>query len=246
VPLLHKSVAAASIFVASKSEECGRRLKDVAMVCMTKASSVGMFVPEDVLPELDKWQATILKTEDILLEALGFDLVVQHPHAILSEIFAGHSLPNIQDAIEDLSWSIATDSFRTPACVLFDPSTLACACLVLAILIAEEQLYKDLDRLMDSIEAVDMQSDIGQAPASANLLKESSVRYNASVSEIKSAIIVLLQFYRRLWLPSSALAPGQDHFLAPIVNIPLPNGVMEGFDLFAIESSYSTNRNSAI
>jgi hypothetical protein len=44
-----KCVASASIFVASKSEECGRRLKDVAMVCMSKATAIGSLLLDDDL-----------------------------------------------------------------------------------------------------------------------------------------------------------------------------------------------------
>ena len=57
--------------------------------------------------EVDHCQATILMTEEVLLEALCFDFVVESPHADLIDLF------NSLDASKDLqehSWSLAHDS----------------------------------------------------------------------------------------------------------------------------------------
>jgi len=227
-------VASASILIASKSEECGRRLKDVAMVCMSKATS-GLPPLEDEQTELEEWQNTILRTEDLMLEVLGFDFAVQHPHAVLSEIFTDHSttLTVRRDSVEDLAWSITTDSFRTPLCALFDPATIACACIAIAVALADGETTSYLDQLLSCRAGSEFPSENGAVDAvGSEFFQECINHYDPRPEDLQAAITILLQYYRFQWYPSGKLAPGQDHFLAPIANLPIPKGSHGDIKLF--------------
>lgn len=57
---------------------------------------------------MDHCQATILLTEEVLLEALCFDFVVESPHAELVELFDAHDDNHL---IQEYAWSLAHDSF---------------------------------------------------------------------------------------------------------------------------------------
>jgi len=232
-------VASASIFMASKSEECGRRLKDVAMVCMSKAMTIPSVPLDDDIPEVEKWQNTILKTEELLLEALGFDFVVVHPHAVLAEMFTHPLSPEMtrQEVFEDLAWSIATDSFRTPLCVLFDPIVIAFASLALAIAVVEAEDLSRLQRLLDEASGHIERREVDATPGQA-LFNRCLDHYKPSIFKFKSSCTILLQYYRSQWLPAISLAPGQDHFLAPIASLHFPKDVLSD-TCFFIHSAFS-------
>lgn len=122
----HQDVAASSIFLATKTEECGRKLRDVARVCEAKiANKEVSFIPADgkvriapclslvclrwkyVMQEVEARQASILLTEEVLLETLCFDFVVDSPHADLVDLFDSHTDDLL---VQEYAWSIAHDS----------------------------------------------------------------------------------------------------------------------------------------
>lgn len=49
----------------------------------------------------------ILRAEEALLEALGFDFVVDIPHTVLTELF---DAMRIDEQVQDHAWSFAHDS----------------------------------------------------------------------------------------------------------------------------------------
>lgn len=116
-----QEVAASCIFLATKTEECGRKLRDVARICQVKITG------RDVLPEskvmatgliddpspiysvqeVEQCQASILLTEEVLLEALCFDYVVESPHSKLVDLFDAHDDDMM---VQECAWSFAHDS----------------------------------------------------------------------------------------------------------------------------------------
>ena len=124
-PIRHKTIAAACIFLATKTEECGRKLRDVARVCQSKAKGIDVCdIPESgpvrlsplrsvwvdrryVSQEIEEVSSQILAAEELLLEALCFDFVIDSPHADLIELFDAHDVGN---RFQDFAWSIAHDS----------------------------------------------------------------------------------------------------------------------------------------
>ncbi|KAG9226336.1 hypothetical protein CCMSSC00406_0003215 [Pleurotus cornucopiae] len=106
-----QEVAAACIFLATKTEECGRKLRDVAKIYCSKVSNVPVLnVPNDS-KEVEQCQTGILLTEEALLEALCFDFLVISPHADLVDLF---DTCQDDDPVCEYAWSIAHDSYRTP------------------------------------------------------------------------------------------------------------------------------------
>ncbi|KLO18582.1 cyclin-like protein [Schizopora paradoxa] len=105
-----QDVAAACIFLATKTEECGRKLRDVARVCQSKASSVSAESLSD--EEVERCQEAILLTEEALLDALCFDFIIANPHEILVDLFHRHTplAEENEDQLKDLAWCIAHDS----------------------------------------------------------------------------------------------------------------------------------------
>ncbi|KAJ3540921.1 hypothetical protein NMY22_g4101 [Coprinellus aureogranulatus] len=123
-------VAASCIFLATKTEECGRKLVDVARIYQTKVLNLSepKQIPEDS-QEVSERSAAILQTEEVLLEAICFDFFVESPHAELVDLFETCESPA---PIQEFAWSLAHDSYRTPLCILYPPRIIATACYVLA------------------------------------------------------------------------------------------------------------------
>ncbi|KIY64925.1 cyclin-like protein [Cylindrobasidium torrendii FP15055 ss-10] len=124
-----QDVAAACIFLATKTEECGRKLRDVARVCQAKIESKDINAILEDSKEVENCQQVILQTEEVLLEALCFEFSVDNPHSILVDAFVEFS---ISPDVQEVSWTLAHDSYRTPACILWPSRIIAAACLVLA------------------------------------------------------------------------------------------------------------------
>lgn len=119
-----KEVAAACIFLATKTEECGRKLRDVAKIYCSKVNNIAVLnVPDDSKvrsnsrardarsptnpQEVEQCQTGILLTEEALLEALCFDFLVISPHADLVDLFDTFQE---DDPVCEYAWSIAHDS----------------------------------------------------------------------------------------------------------------------------------------
>ncbi|KAF9306423.1 hypothetical protein BGZ74_005968 [Mortierella antarctica] len=82
-------VGAACLYLASKTEESTRKFKDVIVACAQKAAKKD--VPfDDNSKEYRSWKDTIVHTEEVLLEALCFELTVEHPYHYLLALFENH------------------------------------------------------------------------------------------------------------------------------------------------------------
>jgi len=123
-----QDVAAACIFLATKTEECGRKLRDVAGVFSAKVGNKEMSEIAMDGKELEQIQNTILATEEALLETLCFEFWVESPHVQLIQLLEVYE----SQALQDYAWSIAHDSFRTPLSVLYSARVIASACFLLA------------------------------------------------------------------------------------------------------------------
>ncbi|KAJ8520428.1 hypothetical protein ONZ45_g2786 [Pleurotus djamor] len=134
-----QEVAAACIFLVTKTEECGRKLRDVAKIYCSKVSNIG---------EVEQCQNSILLTEEALLEALCFDFLVSSPHADLVDLFDSYG--NTSSSVCEGAWSIAHDSYRTPLCILFPPNITAAASFILAQCVVDGPNAMSLDARISS------------------------------------------------------------------------------------------------
>ncbi|OSD01608.1 cyclin-like protein [Trametes coccinea BRFM310] len=213
-----QDVAASCIFLATKTEECGRKLRDVAKVVCSKVSQIDIAKVADDSKEVEECQTSILLTEEVLLEGLCFDFVVDSPQADLVDLF--EACPNTAQ-IEECAWSIANDSFRTPLCLLYSPKIIAAACYVLA------------ERAMEGPQSSSLDARIASPAPSASLPTPPSHKSQASgtsrraieyfgfnemeLLSVADALSILLEYYGAQDLQSSC------QFLASVASIPPPH-----------------------
>ncbi|KAG8781695.1 hypothetical protein FRC15_008246 [Serendipita sp. 397] len=127
-------IAATCLFLASKTEENGKRLEDLVIVALAKIRSIP---PNQVAGSYDaeakRWENVILTYEEVLLEVLCFDFNIHYPHAFLADIASSlESSRQRSGPLVECIWSVAHDSYRTPLCVLESPQVIAAACLLFA------------------------------------------------------------------------------------------------------------------
>ncbi|VEU22644.1 DEKNAAC103359 [Brettanomyces naardenensis] len=76
-------VAATSLFIACKAEECRRKLADVVKVCASMALQGRMSEKIDEDSSIYwKWKDVITNLEELLLEVLCFDVTPENPYKI--------------------------------------------------------------------------------------------------------------------------------------------------------------------
>ncbi|KAF8959060.1 cyclin-like protein [Flammula alnicola] len=191
-----QDVAASCIFLATKTEECGRKLRDVARVYQAKVNNIDLSsIPSDS-KEVDHCQAMILLTEEVLLEALCFDFVVESPHAELLDLF---DRLGSDFEVQEYSWSLAHDSYRTPLCVLYTPRLIAIVCYVLAQRAVDGPNSPSLDaRISATAPSNSLPTPPSHKPPSPDASRAAIDCYHLSETElaqISDALGILLELY---------------------------------------------------
>ncbi|RCI06609.1 hypothetical protein CU098_013164 [Rhizopus stolonifer] len=155
-------IAATSLLVATKVEECTRRIKDIVIVCAQKAQKNDKAVLEENSKDFLKWKETLLHFESILLETLCFDLTVQQPHNHLEKL--AEQLRVSPSAVRK-AWMLLYQCLGSPVCVLYKPDVVAAAVLLLASHFSStdklsENWYEALDDDVDASEVHELASDM--------------------------------------------------------------------------------------
>lgn len=129
--LHHYAIAATALFLATKVEENCRKMKELVVACCRVAQKQPNLVVDEQNKEYWRWRDTILVNEDLLLEALCFDLQLQHPYRVLFDILCYY---HVQDnkRLRNAAWAFVNDSNLTTLCLLFPPRTIAAAALYAA------------------------------------------------------------------------------------------------------------------
>ncbi|KAI9245118.1 cyclin-like protein [Phascolomyces articulosus] len=122
-------IAATSLFVATKVEECTRRIKDFVNVCAQKAQKNDRLQLTEDSKDFNKWKDTMLCNETILLQTLCFDIAIEHPQACLLDM---EKELGLSQACTRRAWIFLYQSLGAPLCLLYKPKTIAAAALVLA------------------------------------------------------------------------------------------------------------------
>merc|ERR1711963_1213404 len=123
------SIASAALFIAAKVEEQPRKLEHVikiAHMCLHRGQ------PQlDVRSEAYQEQAQELVTnENILLQTLGFDVAIDHPH---THVVKCCQLVKAAKELAQTSYFMATNSLHlTTMCLRYSPTIVACVCIHLA------------------------------------------------------------------------------------------------------------------
>ncbi|CAM0139569.1 unnamed protein product [Umbelopsis sp. WA50703] len=131
-------IGATAIFLATKVEESGRKLRDIVTVCAQKAAKNEKLVLDEQSKDFQRWRDIILYDEGVLLEAICFDLSVEHPYHYLLLYIKSNRLAQI-------AWMFVNDSIKSPLCLLYSPQIIASASIYLASKTVGHELTADED-----------------------------------------------------------------------------------------------------
>lgn len=125
------SMAATSLFLATKVEENCRKMKELVVACVRVAQKD----PHKAVDEQDKeywrWKDNILHNEDLLLEAICFDLSLEPPYKTLFELLVRFG-EETNKRLRNAAWAFINDSCLTVLCLLFPSRTIAASALYAA------------------------------------------------------------------------------------------------------------------
>lgn len=127
-------IAATSLFIACKADECRRRLADLVKVC------AGMALQGRVTSEIDenskvywRWKDVITNLEELMLEVLCFDMNPDNPYKLCMEAlqvdFEEQTGSDENRQIFMECTGLFEQISRLPVCLLFDSQTI-CALAV--------------------------------------------------------------------------------------------------------------------
>ncbi|ODV89285.1 hypothetical protein CANCADRAFT_148493 [Tortispora caseinolytica NRRL Y-17796] len=118
-------IAATCLFIAAKSEETARRVKDVVIVCAKVAQKNDSAVIDEQSKEFWRWRDMILFNELVVLETICFDLEVANPYDILQDFVAELKLEERSTDVCRSSWKFLNDTCRSMAILAATPRELA-------------------------------------------------------------------------------------------------------------------------
>ena len=125
------SMAATCLFLAYKVEECVRKMRELVVACVRVAQKD----PHKNVDEQDKeywrWRDNILQYEDLLLEAICFDLSLEPPYKTLFDLLI-HFGQGDNKRLRNAAWAFVNDSCLTTLCLLFPSRTIAASALYAA------------------------------------------------------------------------------------------------------------------
>ena len=122
------SVGATSLFLATKVEENCRKMRELVIACVRVAQKNPSKIVDEQDKEYWRWKDTILHMEDVLLEALCFDLSLEPPYKTLFE-FLVYFGEEDNKKLRNVAWAFVNDSCLTTLCLLFPSRTIAASAL---------------------------------------------------------------------------------------------------------------------
>ncbi|MCJ1229861.1 hypothetical protein MMC12_006531 [Toensbergia leucococca] len=129
--LHYYSIAATSLFLATKVEEDCQKMKELVVACVRVAQKDPSKVVDEQDKEYWRWKDTILHNEDLLLEALCFDLSLEPPYKTLFELLIRFREVN-NKRLRNAAWAFVNDSCLTMLCLLFSSRIIAASALYAA------------------------------------------------------------------------------------------------------------------
>ena len=125
------SMAATSIYLATKVEENCRKMKDLVVACVKVAQKDATKLVDEQDKEYWRWRDNILHSEDVLLEALCFDLTLEPPYKILFD-YLNYFGESDNRRLRNSAWAFINDSCLTTLCLQFPSRTIAASALYAA------------------------------------------------------------------------------------------------------------------
>ncbi|KAL8799812.1 MAG: hypothetical protein Q9182_005607 [Xanthomendoza sp. 2 TL-2023] len=138
------SMAATSIFLATKIEEDCRKMKELVVACVRVAQKDPRKIVDEQDKEYWRWKDNILHNEDVLLEALCFDLTLEPPYKILFE-YLNYFGESDNRRLRNAAWAFINDSCMTTLCLQFSSRTIAASALYAAAKHCHTDILDDED-----------------------------------------------------------------------------------------------------
>ncbi|KAK4697668.1 protein BUR2, partial [Lecanoromycetidae sp. Uapishka_2] len=140
----HYEVGATSLFLATKVEENCRKMKELVIACVRVAQKD----PHKQVDEQDKeywrWRDVILFNEDVMLEAVCFDLSLEPPHKIFFDLLMMFGEEYAENKrLRNTAWAFVNDSCLTTLCLQYPSKTIAAAALYCAAKFTDVQFPDD-------------------------------------------------------------------------------------------------------
>ena len=124
-------IAATCLFLATKVEENCRKMRELVIACVRVAQKDPNKLVDEQDREYWKWRDNILHNEDLLLEALCFDLSLEPPYRILFDLLLLFGQEN-HKPLRNAAWAFVNDSYMTVLCLQFPSRTIAASALYAA------------------------------------------------------------------------------------------------------------------
>ncbi|PLB53020.1 cyclin-like protein [Aspergillus steynii IBT 23096] len=124
-------IAATSLFLATKVEENVRRMREIVVACCRVAQKQPNLVVDEQSKDFWRWRDTILHHEDMVLEAICFDLQLEQPYRILYDFICFFGVSE-NKPLRNAAWAFVNDSMFTVLCLQFTARTIAAAALYAA------------------------------------------------------------------------------------------------------------------
>jgi len=132
IPKLHHfQSAAVALFLATKSEESTRKLRDLILACCRVAQKNPHLHVDEQSKDWWRWRDCLLLHEDLLLETLCFDLALESPHRILFDLLKRHDVAH-RKPLRNAAWAFVTDALNTEVCLMVSARGIAGAGLWVA------------------------------------------------------------------------------------------------------------------
>jgi len=165
--------AMGALFLATKVEECPRKMRDVLSVFMHLEQKRKRLTPQPVDIYSNRYisyKERLIKAEREILKELGFVLYTEHPHKFIfsyAQLMKTGGLISDERTSKKLSqyaWNFLNDSQRTDACLRFAPETICCAALWMGARVLQIKLPPAWWELFDASKA-DMDAVCAQVAA---------------------------------------------------------------------------------
>ena len=102
-------MGATALFIASKAEEMGRRLQHLIMASYKVAQKNNNAEITQDSKEYWTWRDIILYNEELMLEALCYDLTITHPYQSILEFQKKYTPDPDQKEITKIAWALVND-----------------------------------------------------------------------------------------------------------------------------------------
>ncbi|KAL8887148.1 MAG: hypothetical protein Q9215_005245 [Flavoplaca cf. flavocitrina] len=136
------SMAATSIFLATKIEEDCRKMKELVVACVRVAQKDSRKLVDEQDKEYWRWKDNILHNEDVLLEALCFDLTLEPPYKVLVEYLDRFGKSDHR-RLRNSAWAFINDSCMTTLCLQFSSRAIAASALYAAAKHCHTEIFDD-------------------------------------------------------------------------------------------------------